>query len=136
MNILGIILGFLAFCWQFFLPKNYNLISIANYSFCVIFYLLAILFFLSLINKLLKSKCYDYDITFLVMTLWIANFISYIYFNIFQSVILSFFSCFICFIDIIFLIKRIKKINKSYPKYLFLLLGFYFYLLICFIKFL
>lgn len=136
MRILGYLVVFFCFTLHLFIPMNTSLISNELGLVNIIFYSLGILYFSLLIKKIINKHEFNYDLLFLVMTLWIANFISYIYFNIFESFIISFFGILICLIDLTFLFKRIKKINKRYPKYLYCLFSFYFYLLIILFKFL
>lgn len=142
MVILGFIVSFLLFAVHLFIPFNYQLFDSYNldifipYKGMIIFYLVGIMFFIHIIYLLIKYKYFNYDFLFLIMTIWISNFIGYIYFNIFESIILSFFSFLICLSSLGFFIKKIKKTNKSYLKYLFILLIFYFYLLIVLFNFL
>ena len=131
MEILGSILGFVLFLVHFLLPIKSLLIN----NFYISIYVIGILFFFLLVYKLLKNKHFNYDILFLIMTLWISNFIGFIYLNIFTSLTISFFCYLVSLICIIFLFKNIKKINKHYLKHLFILLLSYIYLLINFIKF-
>ena len=131
MEILGSILGFVLFFVHFLLPIKSLLIN----NCYIIFYIIGIIFFFILIYKILKDKKFTYDILFLVMTLWISNFIGFIYLNIFTSLTISFFCYLVSLICIIFLFKNIKKINKHYLKHSFILLLSYIYLLINFIKF-
>ena len=97
MNILGIILVFFSFCIQFFLPFNIDLIS----TFFIIFYLISILFLCLLIYKINISKKINYDILFLILTLWISNIMGVIYLNIFNNYIISFSCYLVSFIDVL-----------------------------------
>ena len=126
---------FFSFTFQLFIPVNFNLISPTTVVFNSIFYIISIMFFSLLIKKIVIKKKFNYDLLFLVLTLWISNFIGYIYFNIFNSFIVSWFCSIICLIILYFLLKDIKKINKSYSKYLILISSFYFYLLLFIFKF-
>lgn len=130
MNILVIILIFFSFSMHFLLPINYNYLS----KFNIIFYLISILFMCFLLYKLITIKKLNYDILFLFMTLWISNFFGFFYLNIFNNIIISFCCYLVSLIDVIFLLKNIKKINIS-EKNLYLLIIYYIWILISFIKF-
>lgn len=135
MEIIIYLVVFFSFGFQLFIPVNLNLVSPTIVVFNSIFYLISIVFFALLIKQIIIKKKFNYDLLFLIMTLWISNFIGYIYFNIFKTFIVSWFSSFICLIVLYFLLKDIKKINKSYSKYLILISCFYFYLLLFIFKF-
>lgn len=130
MNILGIILTFFSFSMHFLLPVNYNFEN----HFCIVFYLISILSLCILLYKLMCIKKFNYDILFLLMTLWVSNFMGFLYLNVFNNIIISFCCYLVCLIDVIFLFRDIKKINTS-NKNLYLLIIHYIYLLISFIKF-
>jgi len=126
---------FFSYTSHFLIPINLGLVSNNILFFHLIFYSSSILFFSLQIKNHIIQKNLNYDVLFLILTLWISNFISYIYFNIFKIYIISFSSTLISLICVIFLIKEIKKINKCYPKYLIPLLIFYIYLSLFIIKF-
>jgi len=135
MGIIIYLAVFFSFGFNLFIPANLNLVSPTTVVFNSIFYIISIMFFSLLIKKIVIKKKFNYDLLFLVLTLWISNFIGYIYFNIFNSFIVSWFCSIICLIILYFLLKDIKKINKSYSKYLILISSFYFYLLLFIFKF-
>jgi len=130
MNILGIILTFFSFSMHFLLPINYNFEN----NFCIVFYFISILSLCILLYKLMCIKKFNYDILFLLMTLWVSNFMGFFYLNVFNKIIISFCCYLVCLIDVIFLFRDIKKINTS-SKNLYLLIIYYICLLISFIKF-
>jgi len=130
MNILGIILTFFSFSMHFLLPINYNFEN----NFCIVFYFISILSLCILLYKLMCIKKFNYDILFLLMTLWVSNFMGFFYLNVFNNIIISFCCYLVCLIDVIFLFRDIKKINTS-SKNLYLLFIYYICQLISFIKF-
>ena len=131
MFILKFVGLFIIYIVHLFIPFNYIFFNSLELHFpykgLLIIYIVGIIFFIRLLSKINKV---DYDILFLVIIQWLSNVFGYIYFNNFRSLILSFFCLFISFFSILFLINYIKKINNSYPRYVIILLGFYFYLLI------
>ena len=135
MFILGIIFIFCMYSWHLIIPFNYDVNVKIPYCPLMVIYLIGIIFFAYLIYLLIKNRMFNYDIIFLVIVLWITNLFGYIYFNVFENILLSFVCIMLCIITIIILIMNVKKINKSYPIYLFILLVLYFYLLIILFKF-
>lgn len=138
MIILGIFFVFLLYIFHLFLPFNYDFFCTlklnVSYQGIALYYLVSVIFLIYLIYLLLKNKKFNYDLLFLYCVLWIANLVSYFYFNFFESIILGFFGILCCLIVLFFLIKHIKKINKNWLIYLIFLLSFYFYLLSIFFK--
>lgn len=137
MIVLEFLFFVILFTFHLLIPFDFHMFNslriVIPYKFLIMIYLMGIIFFVYSICLLIKNNKFNYDILFLILLFWILNLIGYVYFNIFNNIIISFITTFSCFLNLIFLKKHLKKINKSFL--LSILMFFYIYLLIILFKF-